>query len=290
MLALALLVTAIPMASQSSGQSRAYARSGTHTAVDARSIWNPGPGALAALHSLPPAQRNRDGLIGVMRRNGASRQAILFAAAYPGEPAFLHAIRDDGFLGGFRSGEVLHPFRKGSQKGFVMLNGRPPLVDASDVEILKSVHLDAADTLKTLGTMPDRLRCDWAHPFASDAGPGDVPGDTIFDISYPVRLIQSGHMVGTVHVYFQFVYPGWRFLGAKFGFMEKGDPTSRSGTAGANGTWADGATPASGAAKAFVSSFYQWYVPLALAPGGGPASEAVLKKRANDFSPSLLHA
>lgn len=193
--------------------------------VDARSIWNPSPAALMALRSLDPNARTRDALVTIMAEYGATQQAVALAKLLPGEPAYLSKLNNDGYLDGFKVGEIWRPFRKKDQKSFVMLNGQPPIVVASDGDLLRNIQLAPGDTLKTLGTSPDEVRCSWAQPLSYDAGPGVIRAGTSFEILYPITSVKSGEVVGIAHVFFNFAYPHWRFIGTSLDYIEKGMPS-----------------------------------------------------------------
>src|SRR6185437_776897 len=193
---------------------------GQSAAVGTSAIWAPGPAALAELASAAAKWKTRTDLLSIMRRFGASPQAVAFAETFPGDPAFLSSLDRDGFLGGFAVGTIKYPFRGARPKGFVMLNGTPPIVDVSDRNLLKNIQLDRAATLKALGTAPDQLRCDWSRPLSYEAGRGSIPNGTFFDVSYPILSAESHRVLGIVHVDFQFGEPHWRFYGTSLEFVE----------------------------------------------------------------------
>lgn len=203
-----------------------FAASRNESVVDARSIWNPSPAALVALRSLAPTASTRETLVTIMVKYGATPQAVALAKLLPGEPAYLHKLDGDGYLGGFKVGLIWRPFRKQHQTSFVMLNGQPPIVVASDGELLTSIQLSPAETLKTLGTTPDQVRCSWAQPLSYEAGPGVIRAGTSFEILYPITSVASGQVVGIAHVFFNFAYPHWRFIGTSLDYIEKAMPSA----------------------------------------------------------------
>lgn len=196
--------------------------------IDARSVWNPSAAALAALRSLPPARETREALVAIMARHGATPQAVAFTGRLQGSPAYLISL-DETFLEEFRVGVIWHPFRQHSQKGFVMVNGHPGVVDVSNVKLLQGIRLDPAETLKTLATTPDKLRCAWAQPLSYEVGPGVIRAGTSVEVLYPIAATASGASVGTVHVFFNFAFPHWEFFGTSFDFIEKATPPRSHG-------------------------------------------------------------
>jgi hypothetical protein len=160
-------------------------------------------------------------LLEVMKKDHASDGSLSFAASFSSEAAYLGAIEPPHYFDGFTVGEVCYPFRLAGSRTFVILNGNPRIIDVSDAKFLNNIKIASSADLKTLGDSSLRIQCVWSEPQKYNIQPGAHDDDTQVEVSYPIRDITKGDIIGTAYVAFEFSFPGRKLLGTRLDFIEK---------------------------------------------------------------------
>lgn len=123
---LLLLFVAVSAVTASSGN--AYAGAKARTAVGARAVWKAGPAFMDKVHASCDAlsfPQLGECLAGVMKQEGASREAVRFAGSM-GNEAWLRAFRDTGRVD---IAYLTYPFRANENQGILLVNGEPSPID-----------------------------------------------------------------------------------------------------------------------------------------------------------------
>ena len=182
--------------------------------VGSGAVFSPSPDFLADFHRACDAKSGADFgecFVAQMAKAGASREAVAFARS-TGNLGYLRAFRETGRVD---VGEVEYPFRANENQAWILVNGKPPVIDVGDTASIQNL-LEANPVFKTLRLAHPQLA---AFPRVSRDGPRALPapdGGQRFATAYELKDCRACKAAGYASVAFRFD-AGGVFLGPELG-------------------------------------------------------------------------
>lgn len=182
-----------------------------------RSVWKP---SQVATRELRRAMSAGDGtkhvLLEIMKKDHASKESLSFAASFSSEAAYMSAIEDPIAIpsDGFTVGTVAYPFRKAATRTYVILNGKPRIIDVTDRRFLRHINVASSKDFKDLWGSSIQSRCLWSEPQGYNIQPGEHD-NTQVEVAYPIKDLRKEQVIGFAYVVFEFSPWRRRFLGAE---------------------------------------------------------------------------
>lgn len=174
--------------------------------IDASYIWKPSREAAQALNeAFSNGNGTKQTLLRIMRNDRASDESLSFAASFSTEAAYLSA-NERYSTDGFSVGDVTYPFRKTQTRTYVILNGRPRIIDVADQKFLSRINISFSKDLKSLSGSSTRAECVWSEPQGYNVQPGMYENAEIteVEVKYPIKNLENEKVIGFAYVVFQF--------------------------------------------------------------------------------------
>jgi hypothetical protein len=181
--------------------------------INASYVWKPSQDAAQALKkALSNGNGTQEALLRIMRNAGASDESLSFAASFSEAAAYLSAIEPPN-PGGFTVGTVTYPFRTAATKTYVILNGRPRMIDVTNREFLNGLDTTLSNAFTVLWGSAAKAECLWNEPRSYNIQPGMYRNAESNDVevAYPIKNRGNGKVIGFAYVVFQFAGRGWEF-------------------------------------------------------------------------------
>jgi hypothetical protein len=181
--------------------------------VTAAAVWRPATGFISRLH----ARCDRLGgapfdacFVAAMAAAGAAPGAIAFARRLDGE-AYLQALAETG--GPVAVAHVFYPFRANENDAWLLVNGRPALIDVDDTRRLDLAAMRRGAAYRAIAQRYPQVDL-WPGDRGA-AGPEVAAGGRQFIVDYRLRdLCHACAVVGRLRFSFDFDKAG-NFLGTR---------------------------------------------------------------------------
>lgn len=178
--------------------------------VGPQAIWNPSSSVIQEARSGcggPDAPKTKGCWVGIMKGAGAPKEAMKFAELLS-EPGCLRDIRPSATIS---VAYVLYPFRANENSAYLLVNGRPEIVDVDDQAVLPKAEMEKDPVYADLAKKYPQISL-WPGDRYSASSPGMEPqpgGIQRFLVDY--KLLDGCHaceQLGTAYFGFDFEESG----------------------------------------------------------------------------------